>query len=339
MSAQKVAQIQKLEQKLRTIITQKGLVAKNSFVDIIGESPVINSSIKRAKRIAQAEGTVLITGDTGTGKEIFAQSIHNASSRANGPFVAINCAALSPSVLESELFGYVRGAFTGALSEGKTGIFELAHMGTIFLDEIGELPVDIQAKLLRVVQEKEIVRIGDNKVIPVDVRIIAATNKDLQEEIAQHRFRSDLYYRLSVLTLRLPALSERPEDIPLLMQYFLSRKSMCKKLTPEAMEALKKMPWPGNIRQLQNVAEQLAVFSDSDTLDVADIEEGLENERPTIAVQNHDLITRSLQEKVTEALAESCGNRTKAAELLGVSTVTLWRWVRRIKESDPSFLT
>lgn len=338
MSAQKVAQIQKLEQKLRSTIAQKGLVAKQSFSDIIGESPAIRATIDRAKRIARAEGTVLITGETGTGKEVFAQSIHNASERAKGPFVAINCAALSPNVLESELFGYVRGAFTGALSEGKTGIFELAHMGTIFLDEIGELPVDIQAKLLRVVQEKEIVRIGDNKVIPVDVRIIAATNRDLLDEVNHHRFRSDLYYRLSVLTIHLPALAQRSEDIPLLMQRFLSQESPCKTLTPAALDLLKEMPWPGNIRQLRNVAERLAVFSDTDVIDISDFEFSAERVRPTPVMPASDKPDAALRERVLSALSNTGGNRAAAAKLLNISTVTLWRWIKRIQESDPGFL-
>ena len=338
VSAQKVAQIQKLEQKLRSAITQKGLVAKHSFSDIIGNSPSIRTTIDRAKRIAWASGTVLLTGETGTGKEVFAQSIHNASRRANGPFVAINCAALSPSVLESELFGYVRGAFTGALSEGKTGIFELAHMGTIFLDEIGELPFDIQAKLLRVVQEKEIVRIGDNKVIPVDVRIIAATNRDLQEEVDKHRFRSDLYYRLSVLTLHLPPLTQRLEDIPLLMQRFLSQESPNKTLTPAAVELLKKMPWPGNIRQLRNEAERLAVFSDTDVIDAADIAFSGDRSFPNPAEPPRSQADMAMRERILSALSSAKGSHAAAAEQLGISTVTLWRWIKRVRETDPGFL-
>ena len=338
MSAQKVTQIQKLERKLRSTIAQKGLIAKHSFSDIIGESPAFLEAVNRAKRIAQSEGTVLITGDTGTGKEVFAQSIHNYSSRANKPFVAINCAALSPSVLESELFGYVRGAFTGALSEGKTGIFELAHTGTIFLDEIGELPFDIQAKLLRVVQEKEIVRIGDNKVIPIDVRVIAATNRDLQEEVDQHRFRIDLYYRLSVLTLHLPALEQRKEDIPLFMRNFLAQESPEKHIAPDALEFLKSLHWPGNIRQLRNVAERLAVFSDSDTICISDIQEVTENSHDALAIQIAGDTADHMRKEITDALVRSGGNRAQAAHLLGISTVTLWRRIKRIEQKDPNFL-
>lgn len=337
MSAQKVTQIQKLERKLRSTIAQKGLIAKHSFSDIIGESPAFLSTVNRAKRIAQSEGTVLITGDTGTGKEVFAQSIHNYSPRAQRPFVAINCAALSPSVLESELFGYVRGAFTGALSEGKTGIFELAHTGTIFLDEIGELPFDIQAKLLRVVQEKEIVRIGDNKVIPVDVRVIAATNRDLQEEVEQHRFRIDLYYRLSVLTLHLPALEQRKEDISLLMRNFLAQESPDKHISPDALEFLQTLRWPGNIRQLRNVAQRLAVFSDSDTIGIPDIQEVIGHGRDRAAVQQAENMDDCMRKQVADALVRSGGNRALAAQLLGISTVTLWRRIKRITQTDPDF--
>lgn len=339
MSAQKVTKIQKLERKLRSTIAQKGLIAKHSFSDIIGESPAFLEAVHRAKKIAQSEGTVLITGDTGTGKEVFAQSIHNYSSRAKRPFVAINCAALSPSVLESELFGYVRGAFTGALSEGKTGIFELAHTGTIFLDEIGELPFDIQAKLLRVVQEKEIVRIGDNKVIPVDVRVIAATNRDLQDEVDQHRFRIDLYYRLSVLTLHLPSLEQRKEDIPLFMQNFLMEKSPEKQIAPDALEFLKSMRWPGNIRQIHNMAERLTVFSDSDMICISDIKKVTENNQDILAPYRSEDTTSLLRKNIIiDALEHANGNRTQAAQALGISTVTLWRWIKRIREIDPDFL-
>ena len=338
MSAQRVTQIQKLERRLRSTIAQKGLIAKHTFSDIIGKSPALLAVIDRAKRIALSERTVLITGDTGTGKEIFAQSIHNYSQRKKGPFVAINCAALSPSVLESELFGYVRGAFTGALSEGKTGIFELAHTGTIFLDEIGELPFDIQAKLLRVVQEKEIVRIGDNRVIPVDVRVIAATNRDLQEEVNQHRFRIDLYYRLSVLTLHLPPLEQRKEDIPLLVQNFLTQEGTDKYISPEALQLLKGLPWPGNIRQLRNVTERLAVFSDTNMIGISDIQEAVEPQHPALSTLITNSTNNSMREKILDALDRSGGNRTKAAQLLGISTVTLWRWIKRIQQKDPDFL-
>ncbi len=184
----------------------------------------------------------MITGPSGAGKEIFAQSIHNYSGRRNEPFVAINCAALPKSILESELFGYVKGAFTGAKPEGKSGIFELAHNGTVFLDEVGETSLDIQAKLLRVIQEKEIIRMGDDKVIPVDVRIISATNKNLLERIELNEFREDLYYRLCVLELNLPSLAERKEDITLLIKHFISSNSPDKKITEEALAALGSFP-------------------------------------------------------------------------------------------------
>ena len=213
---QDVKQLQNSEQKIRLKLHEKGLVAKYAFNDILGDSPAIRSTIQIARSYAASRASVLILGETGTGKELFAQSIHNASDRRDGPFVAINCAAVSNSLLESELFGYEAGSFTGASRGGREGVFELAHGGTLFLDEIGEIPRETQVELLRVLQEKEIRRVGGSRVIPVDVRIIAATNKDLLQETVEGRFREDLYYRLDVLDLKLPPLRERGDDVKIL---------------------------------------------------------------------------------------------------------------------------
>ena len=340
LTAQRVAHIQKLEHNIRSKLVQKGLVAKISFSDILGVSPQIKQTIDWAKRIALSDGTVLISGDTGTGKELFAQSIHNYSSRMNSPFVAINCAAISPNVLESELFGYVRGAFTGALSEGKQGIFELAHTGTIFLDEIGELPFDIQAKLLRVIQEREVIRIGDNKVLPIDVRIIAATNRNLEEEVSQNRFRSDLYYRLNVLKLSLPVLDERKQDIPIMAEQFLRQLNPIRKFSPDAMELMMSMSWPGNVRQLRNLIERANVFVDHDTIRSDDImmlvgtikKNALPDRQPS-----SNNIDDDFKEQIRYAITTSCGNREQAAKMLGISTVTLWRKIKKIVADDPDF--
>ncbi|WP_333594291.1 sigma 54-interacting transcriptional regulator, partial [Anaerospora hongkongensis] len=243
ITLQKQTEIQNIEHKMRRVLAQKHSADK-TFADIVGSSPAIQAAKKLALKYASVDSTVIIVGGTGTGKEMFAQSIHNASGRRHAPFVAINCAAFPSSVLESELFGYVKGAFTGALNEGKPGIFELAHKGTIFLDEISETPLDVQLKLLRVIQERKVIRIGDDKVTPVDIRIITASNKNLNDLVKQGVFREDFYYRLCVLKLRLPALNERREDIPELTRCFLNQANLhpCS-ITEEALELLASGEW------------------------------------------------------------------------------------------------
>ena len=219
-SFQDVTTIQKIEGKIRRKLTAKGLNAKFHFSDIIGDSSALKNTICEAESYAEVDSSVLIYGESGVGKEMFAQSIHNASSRSNEPFVAVNCAALPENLIESELFGYVPGAFTGASREGKTGLFELAHKGTIFLDEISELPVQTQGRLLRVIQEREIMKIGDDCVIPIDVRIIASSNRHFSDIIEKGEFREDLFWRLNVLHLAIPPLRDRKDDIPVLFNYF-----------------------------------------------------------------------------------------------------------------------
>jgi len=233
-------------------LREKGLFARYTFDNIVYRSDKMKISIDNAKKIALTDSTVLINGETGTGKELFAQSIHNYSKRSNKPFVAVNCAALPESLLESELFGYEGGAFTGSKKEGKLGIFEQANKGTIFLDEIGDMPLSLQARLLRVIQEKQIMRIGSNKVIDIDVRIITATNKILRHEVKMGNFREDLFYRLNVLPISIPPLKERVEDILILFQYFAGEEIY---LTPEIKQLILNYSWPGNIRELKNVAD------------------------------------------------------------------------------------
>ncbi len=341
---QEIGQIQDLDHKIRKKLLHKGHSAQKRFSDIIGESETMMSCKRTAMQFAAVDSTVLILGKTGTGKEIFAQSIHTASRRSGNPFVAVNCATLPASLLESELFGYAKGAFTGARTEGKAGIFELAHTGTIFLDEIGEISLEVQARLLRVVQEREITRIGDDKVIPVDVRILAASNKDLRTEVREHRFREDLYYRLSVLELRLPDLKDRREDIPFLVKHFV--RAACASagrppLVPsrEALAILGSLPLDGNVRELCNIIEKTLVLADFGTFDAAAVNAavlplalsaGAQPDTPAPAqVPGVATLVDMEREMILRALGQCQGNRTAAARRLGISSSTLWR---RLKE-------
>ncbi len=268
-SFDKASTIQKLERKIRNNNHKKGLVAKYNFDNIITKDKNMEKIKKMAMKYAKTNATILIYGESGTGKELFAQSIHNQSDRRDWPFVAVNCGAINENLLESELFGYDKGAFTGAKKEGKVGLFELAHRGTIFLDEIGELPLSLQASLLRVIQEKEIMRVGSNEITPIDIRIVCATNKDLRQEVLKGRFREDLYYRLNVFNISVPALRDRRADIPLISKELLNRFGVFNK--EEVIEIIKKCPsnyaWRGNIRELENVIRRLSLmveFSDFD---------------------------------------------------------------------------
>jgi transcriptional regulator with PAS, ATPase and Fis domain len=259
---QEVTYIRKLEQNLNRKLREAGLTARYTFADVLSGSPRMRECLDMAKRIAQSDFTVLITGESGTGKELLAQSIHNSSPRARRPFVAVNCAAVPESLLESELFGYAGGSFTGALRDGKQGLFEQAHNGTIFLDEIGDMPPVLQAKLLRVLQERQVVRIGSNRVVEVDIRVIAATNHNLQERIRQGLFRADLYYRLNAVSLEVPPLRQRREDIlPLLEHFLLQQGQERRQLPAEVRELLLGYPWPGNIRELENLANHLSLVA------------------------------------------------------------------------------
>lgn len=343
---QKSKEIQEVEQKIRSSMLRKGHIANKNFDDILGNSEEIRKIKEIAKKYAEVDSTVLIFGETGTGKELFAQSIHNHSSRRNSPFVAINCGTLPPNLLESELFGYVKGAFTGALSEGKAGVFELAHGGTIFLDEISETSLDVQIKLLRVIQERKIVRIGDDKVTPIDVRIIAASNKDLKEQVRKGLFREDLYYRICVLELKLPRLEERREDIPYLINHFMGKSEISIDLiTNKAVNMLKESNWPGNVRQLNNIMERLIIMNNNGIIDSDLVKNVLDNSN---SYNNKDLnnddnrfINRenlSEEEIVKRVLIETKGNRKVAAEKLGISTTTLWRKINKYESIDVEFL-
>jgi len=335
-----VADIQEQEGRLRRKIYQRGLVAKHRFDDIVGASRAIRKAVDAASEFSELDSNVLITGETGTGKEIFAQSIHNAGHRHQGPFVAINCAALPENLLESELFGYVEGAFSGASRSGKIGLFELAHRGTIFLDEISEISPKLQGHLLRVLQEREIMRLGDDRVIPVDVRIIAATNRDLLRMMRQERFRQDLYYRLDILRLTLPPLRERREDILPLMREFLDHycrqfNRPAKTIASDGETRLQRHDWPGNVRELRNIAERLAAQRHGERIGAREIDDVLQ---PASGQDDTTVLTTGRSDPalppdrqapgpdaLARALEASGFHYGKAAALLGISRTTLWR--------------
>lgn len=266
-----VSSLQRLEEVVRRKLHEKGYVAKYTFGDIIGQSRLLHQIKTRAQKFAVNDLTVFISGESGTGKELLAQAIHNESRRAEGPFIPVNFAALPETLVESELFGYEEGAFTGALKGGKAGLFEQAHKGTIFLDEIGDAPMTIQSSLLRVLQEGEVMRLGASKVIPVDVRIIAATNKDLKTLVEEGKFRKDLYYRLKVLPIQMPALRDRKQDIPLLIKAFMKQLNQHKRLSPGALEAILRYDWPGNVRELFNYIKYALVLCEGNTIQLEDM--------------------------------------------------------------------
>lgn len=332
---QEAQAITNAENRLRDRLRERGHLAKYRFEDILGDSPAIRTAIGQAIRFARVDSNILLMGETGTGKELFAQSIHNESERANGPFVAVNCAAIPENLMESELFGYEGGAFTGASKSGKTGLFEAAHEGTIFLDEVGEIPLTLQSRLLRVIQEREVRRVGANRVIPINVRIICATNRNLRQMILENRFREDLYYRLKVLSIRLPPLRERGADISMIMQHYLTyyARRFGKdniRLSPDGAARANAYDWPGNIREVRNISEQLAVLCEGDTVTDADIAEALPVGLPAAAASSRqegseNLSLGSLQRRqIAEVLART-SSRKEAAELLGISKTTLWR--------------
>jgi PAS domain S-box-containing protein len=319
---QNVTNIQKVEAKIRREAHVKGHVARFRFSDLIGKSPVLLEAMKLARDFAHTESAVLIHGETGVGKELFAQSIHYASRRGHGPFVPVNCAALPENLLESELFGYTEGAFTGARRGGKAGLFELAHGGTLFLDEVSEIPLALQGRLLRVLQEREVMRLGYDRVIPVDVRVISATNRNLEQRVDQGLFRPDLFFRLNVLSLRVPPLRERPGDVTILLDHFLRRHTGKRLLLSEAaLKFLSGHGWPGNVRELENWCERLvAVFPSGGEIGVHDTARLLGTGLGSKPVRAH-----AVREEIRWALEQAGGKQGKAAKILGVHRVTLWR--------------
>jgi len=296
----KAEEIQRLEHDYRKQVRKKGRVAKYKFKDIISASAAMTQSLTIAKKVSASSSNVLLLGETGTGKEMFAQAIHNQSLRRQSPFIGVNLASIAESLLESELFGYVEGAFTGARKGGHQGLFEQAHGGTIFLDEIGDASLTMQNRLLRVLQEREVMRVGGDEVIPVDVRIIAATNRNLEEMVSQRIFRADLYYRLKVLVIRVPPLRERIEDLDHLLAYFLNKYEKGQlNMSPTAMEILRTYSWPGNVRELENMVEYLVQIGDHEVLPqhlpIMDLANQLNLAKPTI-------ISLSMDKKVDDVL-------------------------------------
>lgn len=334
-------EILKEETKIRYSLREKGLTAKYSFSNIIGKSDIIKENIKMANKYSKVDSNVLIIGETGTGKELFAHSIHQASNRSNEPFVAINCAALPESLLESELFGYEAGSFSGASKNGKMGLFELAHKGTIFLDEIGEIPMALQAKLLRVLQEHEIRRIGGNSVQPIDVRVISATNINIEKQIEEGKFRSDLYYRLNLLDIYIPPLRERQNDIQEMVDFYLNKfscnmKKSPAKLTKEAAQILTSYSWPGNVRELRNICERLVVLNDKNEITKEDLKQfkifqNITNKEEKIS----QLINETLNEDSVVLLKPKKKKQDLAKEL-GVSRTTLWRMLKQKNSNKKS---
>jgi two-component system NtrC family response regulator len=318
---------EKAEVQYKLYKLESKLISQHSFEGIVGKSRAIQSVIELAKKVAPTDTTVLLLGETGTGKEVFARAIHYNSNRKQGNFVAINCSAFSRELLESELFGYKTGAFTGAIKD-KKGLFEEADGGTLFLDEIGELPIDLQAKLLRVLEAGEFFKLGDTKTHQTNVRIIAATNRNLQSEIEKGRFREDLFYRLSVFSINLPSLNDRREDIPLLAEHYLREYAgkMNRKLMgiePLMLQQLEKYNWRGNIRELKNLIERAVIVSDGDTLKADTLPAELYGEQNT-ALTVFDMAAVE-KNHIRKMLAHTRGNKTEAAKLMNIGITTLYR--------------
>ena len=330
---QDIKTLQTAERNIRIKLHEKGLVAKYRFSDILGRSPAIRDAKRLSENYADAQFTVMLYGETGTGKEMFAQSIHNASPRRDGPFVAINCTALNRNLLESELFGYADSSFTGARRGGKAGLFETAHGGTVFLDEIGELPLEFQAPLLRVLQEKEVRRVGDDTVIPVDIRIIGATNRNLLQLVEEGKFRRDLYYRLNVLSVLVPPLRERGDD------YLEIARCIYERVLPQhteeeetvflrVLDRCRSYAWPGNVRELTNLVERVSLLlhrgsREEEVVQLLNVQwQETPPAAPLVPGSAPALLDR---EAVQEALRRNGGNLSRTAKTLGVSRSTLYR--------------
>ena len=337
---QDITEVQRLEQKIRIRLSEKGFVAHYNFEAIVHKSAVMSECITMAKKFAKYDTSVLILGPSGVGKELFAQGIHNCSQRRNSPFVAINCAALPESLIESELFGYVEGSFTGATKKGKAGLFEMAHGGTIFLDEISELPLTLQGRLLRVLQEKQVMRIGDNKLIPVDVRIVCATNRDLRGLVSENLFRADLFFRIAVLSVSIPPLSERVEDIELLSTHFVDefgyRYRKCRMtLAPDAMKYLRGYVFEGNVRELQGMIERAVVICEGNEIGAHDLKPmpggaaGVQSDGYRLSFAAGKTLKSLEDEYIDYVYKTTNGSIKECSAILGIDRTTLWR---RIKE-------
>ena len=337
-----LALVRRLESRRRSRVREADFSAEEGFPDsaIVGRSPKMIEVYRAIARVAPGTATVLITGPSGTGKELVARAIHTHSSRAHKPFTPVNCGSLTETLLESELFGHEKGAFTGA-DTSRRGLFEATHGGSLFLDEISETSLGFQVKLLRVLQDHQIRRLGSTTYTPIDVRILAATNRDLNELIEKGVFREDLYYRLSVVTIQLPSLEERREDIPLLVRHFLGRFNQRNTtrvaIAEEAVRLLGSRPWPGNVRELENTVERLAIFCTSNAITAEDVERLTARERAVSAAAaggaQHALAATLLEmerQHILRALREAEGNKSLAARRLGIERKTLYKKARRL---------
>lgn len=338
-----VIAIRELENIYHLVNKYTGMQARFTFKDIIAKSQVMRKLVDYAKNISDSPSTVLIEADSGTGKEVFAQSMHNASSRHDKGFVAINCAAISDNLIESELFGYDDGAFTGAKKGGHPGKFELANGGTLFLDEVGDMKPEVQVKLLRAIQESAITRVGGEKTIPVDVRIIAATNKNLKEEVDKGNFRLDLYYRLSVIPLKIPALKERMEDLPSLIRFFLNKKSVrLQKQVPQirysTLQQFLEYDWPGNIRELENVIEQYINLNGEISFETLKKKNVQNSKETNVIIDTTDITTQDVKlfsvkdmekQLILQTLMHFNNNMSHSAKSLGISRNTLYLKLRK----------
>jgi DNA-binding NtrC family response regulator len=326
--------VEKSSMQRRILDLEKKLKTRYSFDKILGTSKEIKDSILLAEKVAPTDSTVLLEGETGTGKELFAQSIHNASPRKNKPFIAVNCSAFPKDLLESELFGFKKGAFTGAMLD-KKGLFEEANEGTLFLDEIGEMQYDLQAKLLRVLEDQSFTKIGDTKLVHVNVRILAATNLDLLKEAQNERFRSDLYYRLSVFKIRLPALRERIEDVEEMALFFirfysLKTNKQVTDMDPAFLAQLRRYDWPGNTRELKNIIERTVILTDHEILTSDLLPYELFTPTKSTTAEDFEGSMEELEKiHIRKILALAKGNKTKAAERLGIGIPTLYRKLKK----------
>ncbi len=308
---------------------------------IIYRSEAMNQVIRMVERVAPSDATCLVLGESGTGKELIARAIHQRSNRRYKPFVAINCGALREGLLESELFGHEKGSFTGAYNK-KIGLAEVANGGTLFLDEIGELSPGIQAKLLRFLQEGEIYRVGGKDPIRVDVRLLSATNRDLEKEVLEARFREDLYYRINTITLSVPPLRRRKEDIPLLIEHFLSQSTHAhlnrgRQMSPEAMEICMNYDWHGNVRELQNICERLQILAEGHTIMPGDLPENIRNPEQKLIIDDYDpnISLHELERRyIIKALQFFDGNKTRAAQALGITIKTLYNKLHEYGEFE-----
>lgn len=324
---------EKIRQQQEISTLRKTFSLDEGFHGILGKSPVMLNLFEMIENVAQSDTPVMIQGESGCGKELVARAIHRASGRSDKPYVKVNCAALNENLLESELFGHVKGAYTGA-DRARVGRFEAAHEGTIFLDEVGDIPPSVQVKLLRVLEERKIERVGDNRSVPVDVRVITATHKNLEGLIEQDLFREDLYFRINVFPLFCPPLSQRREDIPLIAQSFIRRNAVSsgKKilgLTPEALEALTEYSWPGNVRELRNAIEYAFVLCQSGGIGMQHLPHKIAGGAARQAACEMDADCVKERDALIAVLRNAGGNQSEAARMLGVSRVTIWKRMKR----------